>query len=339
MFDIDFYMKFAKLADVTPASLERIRSDRPVIFNIETTNACNMSCKMCPRPSLMTRPISTMDIQLFKRIVGQIEPHEPGLISEWISHCVEHYGVDPFEVSENNFFLYVISQAIILHGYGDPLLDKDIAKRVEMLTDKKIPSYFSCNPVNVNNGRVKDCIHAGLGYIKYSVESTDDATFKSVRGERSDFNKSLDNIMDTLAIANKTQIVVTMLDLNRNNQVDDFEKLREMFKGTNAYVYLKSQDQQWFDGSMQQNKSIHWSEPCKFPWSSMTINADGRVVSCVEDYNGEMVLGDAKLQTLKAIWHGPLYDQFRLTHFTMDKGIKCVKRCDMKLMGEHGKHN
>ncbi len=335
MFDIDFYMKFDKLKEITPASLNRIRSDKPVIFNIETTNACNMSCKMCPRPKLMTRPVSTMDIQLFKQIVDQIEPHEPGLISEWISHCVEHYKVDPFEVSENNFFLYVISKVIILHGYGDPLLDKDIAKRVEILTDKGIPSYFSCNPVNVNNGRVKDCIKAGLGYIKYSVESTDDATFKSVRGQRSDWQKSYDNIMDTLAIAGKIRVIVTMLDLNRDSQADEFAKLQEVFKDTSAYVYLKSQDQQWYDGSKQQNKGIHWNEPCKFPWSSMTINADGRVVSCVEDYNGEVMLGNARLRPLKEIWNGADYDKFRLTHFTMNKSIKCVKRCDMKLMGEH----
>ncbi|SVC04317.1 uncharacterized protein METZ01_LOCUS257171, partial [marine metagenome] len=30
-------------------TFESYRSKDPIIYNIETTNACNMRCKMCPR--------------------------------------------------------------------------------------------------------------------------------------------------------------------------------------------------------------------------------------------------------------------------------------------------
>ena len=39
---------------------ESIRDRNPVVYNIETTNACNMKCKMCPRTTRMTRSISTL---------------------------------------------------------------------------------------------------------------------------------------------------------------------------------------------------------------------------------------------------------------------------------------
>ena len=36
-------------------ALESFRSREPVVYNIETTNACNMRCAMCPRTTMMTR--------------------------------------------------------------------------------------------------------------------------------------------------------------------------------------------------------------------------------------------------------------------------------------------
>jgi radical SAM protein with 4Fe4S-binding SPASM domain len=310
------------------------RSPKPYVFNIETTNDCNMHCRMCPRPTLMTRPVATMDMPLFKRLAEQIDPHPDWLWNEWVLHCIHNYGVLPTEVSENHYFLYVIPKVIILHGYGDPLLDPMIAERVRVLTDRGIPSYFSCNPINVNIDKARDCLDAGLGYIKFSIESTDDDTHKSIRGG-GDFTKSRENILRVIEMGYRTQVVVTMLNLNRTGQVDDFAKLQDAFKGTGAYVYLKSEDQQWYDHSQHPNKSIHWGEPCQFPWTSMTINADGTAVSCVEDYNGDMALGDARTDTLREIWNSENYEEFRSRHFSLDKAIRCVDKCDMKLLGEY----
>ena len=61
MFDIDFYKKsFPLKKDITQGKLslnevqdieielEKLRDKAPTIFNIETTNYCNMKCVMCP---------------------------------------------------------------------------------------------------------------------------------------------------------------------------------------------------------------------------------------------------------------------------------------------------
>lgn len=40
-------------------------SDHPVVYNIETTNRCNMRCKMCPRTTMMTRKIEDIDRETF----------------------------------------------------------------------------------------------------------------------------------------------------------------------------------------------------------------------------------------------------------------------------------
>ena len=162
MLDINFYMKFDQIIEeiekkkITDKEhlfdrLEDIRSKEPVIYNIETTNRCNMRCKMCPRTTMMTRKIEDIDKEIFLKVVDQIEPHSAEDWNKWKGYCEKKYGIkEDDEASENHFFLYIISKVIQLHGYGDPLLDKNMHEYVKILHDRGFYSYFSCNPANIN---------------------------------------------------------------------------------------------------------------------------------------------------------------------------------------------
>lgn len=332
MFDIDFYRRWKPGIDP-----ESIRSRTPIVYNIETTNACNMRCKMCPRTTMMTRPIETMSLDLFEKIADQLTPFSWKQWDQWTDFCILKYRVFPWDMSENHFFLYIIPKVIQLHGYGDPLLDKNIAKMVGALTKRGFKSYFSCNPANIDIDRTLEIFGAGLGYIKYSIESTSDAEHKEIRGKASNFSESYENILKLLRLRKKhglgTEIVITMLDLNRKNQREEWNKLRDLFYGEDVYIYLKSEDTQWYRGDYHGTNSIHWSEPCKHPWMSMTIKSNGEAAMCMEDFNNEIVLGDTKTQSLEEIWNGTLYEQFRQQHMEATKGIRCTERCDMKVMG------
>ncbi len=328
MFDIDFYMKF------NGGDPELIRSETPVVYNIETTNACNMRCTMCPRTTLMTRPVETMKPILFKHIVRQLKPHSNDLWIKWVKFVEEKYEISPFDISENHFFLYIIPYVIQLHGYGEPLLDKNIAQYVEYLAERNFLPYFSCNPANINKDTI-NILERGLAYIKFSVESVDDETHKSVRGQKAHCHKILGLINEKVQKDLDTQIIVTMLDLNRENQQEEFEKLRDYFKCTGAYVYFKSQDTQWLNNDYHGTKSIHWSEPCKHPWMSMTIKSNGEATQCMEDYNNAIVLGDTSKQSLQDIWNGEKYRKLREDHLNLTSGIQCTERCDMRLVGEY----
>ena len=353
MFDLNFYMKVAELKkqlrrgdcpdkDVTFARLEEFRSKKPVVYNIETTNACNMRCEMCPRTTMMTRAIENLDMKTFERVVDQIEPFPDSQWQEWEYFVQGYYGIQPQEMSENHFFLYIIPRVLVLHGYGDPLLDKHMPARVKILTQKKIPSYFSCNPANINIEKMLEIFENGLAYVKYSIESVDDSRHKQIRGSASDFSSSYNKILHLLdqkkKYKYKTTIVITMLSLNKPWQKEDFQKLQEAFDGLDVYLYLKSQDQQWYSDNKQETKSIHWIEFCQFPWSSMTIKSNGEAVMCVEDFNNAIILGDARKELLFNIWNGEAYRKLRLDHFNLTKGLKCTEQCDMKLIGHLTKY-
>ena len=206
------------------------------------------------------------------------------------------------------------------------------------MSDKGFLSYFSCNPANINVDSTLRMFDRGLNYIKYSIETVDDALHQQIRGSDSDFSQSYKKLEQLLSLKKKhgykTAIVITMLNLNRANQGEDYEQLRKEFAGKDVYIYLKSEDQLWYRGDYHKTASVHWSEYCQHPWISMTVKSNAEVVMCMEDFNNEIVLGDAEKESLADIWNGKKYAQFRRNHLFLNAQLKCTEHCDMRLLGE-----
>ena len=349
MIDINFYMKAHALnrrliageitsRDLVAEEFESFRGKEPVVYNIETTNACNMRCKMCPRTTMMTRDISTLSREQFIQIIDQLRPWSDDEWSQWTDFVLQEYGIKESDMSENHYFLYVIPKVIQLHGYGDPLLDLDMPEYVKLLSERNFYSYFSCNPANIDIEKTEEMFANGLDYIKYSIESVDDEKHKAIRGDASNFTESYNNIIKLLDIKKqkgyKTTLVITMLDLNNTWQKEEFDKLRAAFEGKDVYIYLKSEDQQWYRQDYHGTESVHWSEVCKHPWMSMTVKSNAEVAMCMEDFNNEIILGDAGRQSLHEIWEGEKYREFRRQHVHGCKGLKCFEQCDMRTVSE-----
>ena len=298
-------------------SFEATRRKEPVIFNIETTNFCNMKCKMCPRTTQMTRPIETMSLETFKKIIDQVKPWSPSEWKNWLDFVKRNYKIHSDDM-ENDFFLYIIPKVINLHGYGEPLLDKTIYEKVAYMTEHNLQSYFSSNPYNVTVEKGKKLMDAGLSYFKLSGDSI------------KLFEKTEDIIKKLISMETHTTFILDIVDNPK-----DYVKLQKMFKGYNAYMYQKSKDNQWYDEAKVEQTSIHWLEPCQFPWSSMSIMSNGSVVPCTQDFNNEMVMGNVNKQALKDIWKNVHYHKFRKNMLTKQTPCKCIDRCDMKLLGDY----
>lgn len=348
MIDINFYMRVHSLKqklmngekldkEDVYSRVEEFRSKTPVVYNIETTNACNMKCTMCPRTTMMTRKIENLDADIFMNIIDQLEPFSETTWAKWQDFVEKEYKISRNDMSENHFFLYIIPKVIQLHGYGDPLLDKHMARRLKRLSEKGLESYFSCNPANIDFDQTIEMMKNGLNYIKYSIESVDDGKHKEIRGQASDFNQSYEKILALIEEKKnrnfKTTFVITMLDLGRFDQQEEYNKLTKAFENIDVYIYLKSQDQQWYENKDIGTKSIHWSEFCPHPWVSMTIKSNGEAAMCMEDFNNDIILGDVRKESLSDIWNGKKYSDFRKSHFDGALGLKCSKECDMTLIG------
>ncbi len=352
MYDIDFFEASYDLKrqivrgdhDLAAAErlldrFERLRNRKPHLFNVETTNYCNMRCVMCPRTTLMQRKNQWIDNPLFQSILEQITPQDPEKLARFWRFVAAKYGIGAGDRSENHFYFHTISRCLTLHGYGEPLLDRHIVERIAACSERDIPSYFSCTPANITVDKARALMEAGLGVLKFSLDALTDEKQKSIRGRQNDFTNSFQNILDILELKEKhrfaTQCVVVMIDLSEEREmVPIVEKFEDLWREKDIYYYVKNQDNRWyFDEDETKVSSSHYNDQyCEFPWISMSVMANGQAVPCTQDYDAEMAMGAVADRSLADIWNGESYQRLRWYHMTgrFPKGHKCNERCDLK---------
>jgi len=326
-------------ANALAARLEAMRARQPFVFNVETTNYCNMTCVMCPRTALMDRKTIWIDDAVFETVVDQVRAHgeaEFACFRDWVG---ANYTVSFDRPDENAFYFHVVSRCLILHGYGEPLLDKKIVQRVQACSRRDIPTYFSCVPANLTVARAREVMEAGLSVLKFSMDGLSDEMQKRVRGARNNFDASYRTILDIIDLkareGYRTLLVPTMIALAEDAEALAMQQaFLDLWRDKPVFAYVKSQDNRWYheedDGLV--NRSHYQHQYCEYPWTSLTVMADGSVVPCTQDYNAEMVLGNVRDETLEQIWNGERYRRFREWHVTgkFPDGHKCSSRCDQK---------
>ena len=358
MFNIDFFIKVHDLKNqIVSKELDKnseellmnkfdsFRSKKPNVFNVETTNYCNMKCIMCPRTTLMTRKNEWIDDEVFSKIIKSVEPHSDDELIKFDEFVQNNYKVFPDDRTEDSFYFYIVSRHLTLHGFGEPIIDPKINERVKACTNKQIPTYFSCVPANIDVEKVIGLMENGLGVMKFSMDALDDEKQKNIRGKKNDFTESYKKILDILdyksSNANiKTKIVITMIALEEDEEsMAMYKEFMQLWQGKDVFAYIKSQDNRWYyeeDGKIE-NKSHYNYQYCEFPWTSMTVMANGEVVPCTQDYDTEVSFGNINDKSLDEIWNGEEYKKFREYHITGDfpDGHKCKERCDIKKVYEY----
>jgi len=352
MFDIKFFMRSDEIKSHIIARdnnldqseiialFEKMRSRAPVVFNVETTNYCNMKCLMCPRTTLMDRKNEWISDDTFIKILNDVVPHNKEVMDEFDLFIHDNYKLLPDIKSEDSFYFYISSRFLTLHGFGEPIIDPKIIDRIHLCSDRKIPTYFSCVPANINVEKVISLMESGLGVIKFSLDSLDDENQKRIRGKMNNFSDAYEKILSILEYKKqnkklKTKVVVTMIALDDDKEsIEMYSDFIELWKDKDVFAYIKSQDNRWYfeETGKIENKSHYNYQYCEFPWTSLSVMANGEVVPCTQDYNTELSFGNVNDRSLDAIWNSNEYKEFRKYHITGDfpDGHKCKERCDIK---------
>ena len=219
MFDINFYQKSFPLkqkiterklsfeeAQTIEKELENLRNKAPTIFNIETTNYCNMKCVFCARTIFMERKNIWIDDNLFEKMLDQIVIHDHKKLNDFWHWLKKDANLDPEDISENGFYFSIVSRCLILHGYGEPFLDKYLIKRLESCKKRNIPTYFSCTPATMTVEKAVKAMEAGLTVLKFSLDAMDDEKIKLIRGKKATYYESIEKIHKLIEIKKKKRI-------------------------------------------------------------------------------------------------------------------------------------
>ncbi|GAC1308675.1 MAG: tungsten cofactor oxidoreductase radical SAM maturase [Steroidobacteraceae bacterium] len=137
-----------------------VQTERPPLcLYLETTNRCNLLCTTCPRTYAELEPPADMSWELFTRIVEQL----PGL------------------------------QRAVLHGVGEPMLVKNLARMVRYLKDRSVYVLFNTNGTVLTEKSGRAMIDAGLDEMRVSLDAANAVSYRAIRGKNY-FERILRNV-------------------------------------------------------------------------------------------------------------------------------------------------
>ncbi|GER88615.1 hypothetical protein KDW_27770 [Dictyobacter vulcani] len=120
----------------------------PRSIYIEPTSRCNEFCQQCPRTLLSREEDRDLTFDDFRRIVDQ----------------------------------FPVLERVVLHGLGEPLLNKELPQMVRYLKDRGTYVLFNSNGIALTAARGQALIDAGLDEYRLSMDGSTRETYAHVRG-------------------------------------------------------------------------------------------------------------------------------------------------------------
>lgn len=273
---------------------------------IENTNICNSRCLMCPH-SVMKRKQGVMKENVFKKVVDE---------------CAR-MGVEKVNI----------------HNFGEPLVDKNFVTKVKYAKSKGIPQVgTSTNASLLTKSISREIISSGLDGINFSLDAYSKTVYEKIRVGLP-YERVMKNVKEFIEIRNKMNkkkpfIVVDFIvtELNREEIKIFFNEWKNIVDRVNITTLHT-----WgglFKGKAGKEK-FHFlnpklkREPCRFLWTDMIVNWNGRVSACCQDYEAKMMVGNAATQSLKDIWQGKVLNELRKKHLSGQmNNIPLCSKCD-----------
>jgi hypothetical protein len=260
------------------AAMNLARRRFPPVVRIETTNACNARCIICPHRDLR-RATVRMEEGLYRRLIAECSR----------AGCRE----------------------VHLHNFGEPLLDKQLEDRICYAKEKGIRKVkiFS-NGSLLTPDRAAGLIRAGLDEVKISFDGATREEFERIRPPLK-FDTVVENIRRLVQLRNEAHspLKIHVACCSTTDKQGTMQMLEKIVDG---FAFGKIHN--WGSGE-HANGHGRLRKPCSRLWRTMTILADGNVALCCLDYDGQRLLGriDEKT-TIAEVWNSSDYRQVRQCH-------------------------
>jgi MoaA/NifB/PqqE/SkfB family radical SAM enzyme len=322
----------------------------PVCLYLETTNRCNLLCTTCPRTYAELEPPADMSWELFTSIVDQV----PNL-----ARAVLHGVGEPMLVKDlprmvrylkdrGSYVLFNTNGTVLNARNGRALIDAGLdelrvsfdasnAKSYRAIRGK---DYFNRILRNVRafrdlqerEGHEKPRVSAWLTGLRETIEQLPD--FVRVAAETGVKEIYLQRLVffdeDAIGHARPDQALYERLTSEQSCHLERAAALASSLGVTFGASGAASEPGMSLKRS---DNGSPWSL-CRRPWTVMYFTANGRALPCCiapfsqrgyENYT----LGDATQQTLREIWTGPAYQDFRAALLS-DQPSSACKNCGLR---------
>lgn len=257
----------------------------PYQLNIENTNICNADCAFCPHHE-MKRKQGSMNFNLFERIIDQAAEYDIPVIN--------------------------------IHGFGEPLLDKDFFRRVEY-TRRKTNGIISTNTNAsfIDEDNIVHLLECGLDKLYISFDAATADTYRKIR-PKLDFDEVESNIKKLIRARRERRLKSPKIYLsfvkcpaNARELEMYLKKWRPLVDGISV-SFLHNWAGKYSGAHLLKDSSRR--DPCRILWTDMWITWTGEVIICCYDYEGEYMVGDLKMESITEIWQGEKLKELRRLH-------------------------
>jgi radical SAM protein with 4Fe4S-binding SPASM domain len=268
--------------------------DLPRLYQIESTSKCNLACPFCPRTTDLVangKRDMNSDMPLDKFI--QILDAMP-----WI-------------------------KSLELFHFGEPFMQKNLHEYIQACTDRGIYTVIASNLLPATNDKLDKAFAAGLKFLVMDVDSLDAEKYASMR-----INGRLDQLHSRvkyiLAHPQRPYCIAQTIKLDGKEEYTQEEF--EAWTGGLAADEIRYKFLDSFRGEIVEQKgTLGPDDICKEPFYGFTVHVNGNVVPCDRDWAGENVMGNLFEQSVKEIWQGEKYVEFRKQMKSSEKPAMCRK--------------
>ncbi|WP_158794742.1 radical SAM protein [Granulicella sp. L60] len=313
--------------------LGSVAEQEPVCLYLETTNRCNLLCTTCPRTYEELEPEADMSWDLFTSLVGQY-PN--------VARVVLHGIGEPMlvkDIAERVRYLKERNIYVLFNTNGTLLTEANGRALIEAGLDELRVSLDAAESEVFQMVRGKDFFDKIVANVKNFTRMQRELNAPKPRVSLwlTGLRETVDQLPGFVRLAHS--IGVTEVYLQRLVFFDDpmsehslaraesalFEHTTEREEGLIREAEAVAQELGVMfsaSGAVDPGESIKmqrsdspWSL-CRRPWSLMYITANGRVLPCciapfsMKGYRA-FTLGDATQSSLREIWNGAEYQQFR----------------------------
>ena len=120
----------------------------PRVVFIEVTNRCNLLCETCPRTFFTREPQRSLSFEEYLHIAGQFPE----------------------------------MRRAVLHGIGEPLLNRSLPAMIRHLKEHKVEVLFNSNGTLLTPWWQEQLVRSGLDEFRCSIDGADPATYARIRG-------------------------------------------------------------------------------------------------------------------------------------------------------------
>lgn len=278
-----------------------VNNEFPLVLNIEPTNACNLSCYLCPRANDI-RKVGFMDFDLFRKIIDECKTHR--------------------KLKMINF-----------HKDGESLLHPRIYDMIKYakLADVAEVLHINTNGTTLDEKNATDFLASGIDDVTVSIDAARKSTFKKIKGadllEKVEANmKKLFSLKKRMALEKPfVRVKIMEFDDVSREEVDEFI---ERWKGIADDVQVTGVHN-WsgaIKGLKVTDEVKRKRYPCVLLWYMLAVNWDGKVSACNVDWDMSALVGDLAKETLREIWNGKRLKELRSAE--LGGNHKLAKVCD-----------